>query len=147
MLDPISHQRAEFRTGSSIHLTDGQAWILPSPYPAGELSETYEALLESIVQADNRRELLCAELALGIQLILANYAIPPLLLGGLLDFPNDSAGLHQFQTMLHGVAMEHVRAYRPVDETALNPVPATDRIHRPLSRFRLFNRQNTSLSA
>ena len=147
MLDPISHQRAHFQAGTPICLADGQEWILPSP--AQESSghdETYDALISSIVVADNSREVLRAELALGIHLIRMNYEIPPLLLGAMLDFPEGDPGLANFQESMHEVALEHVRAYRSVSDAPTVSVP-TARITRPARRFGFFSRARASMSA
>jgi hypothetical protein len=146
MLDPTTHQRAEFRAGTPICLADGQTWILPSPNPEQGSDEVYEALISSIVMADDRRELLRAELALGIRLILTNYDLPPLLLGAMLDFPEGDPELPRFQTTLHLLSLEHVRAFRPPNEIPLPSVPAP-RFHRPSRRFGFFNRTGTSVSA
>jgi len=147
MLDPISHQRAHFQAGTPICLADGQEWILPGPAQENPgHDETYEALISSIVMADNRRELLRAELALGIHLIRANYDIPPLLLGAMLDFPEGDPALASFQDSMHEAALGHVRAHRSVSD-----VPATSlsapRVSRPARRFGFFSRARASMSA
>jgi hypothetical protein len=145
MRDPVTCRRPEFRPGTALRLADGQTWILPAPLALeGDSLDSTLPLVAAIAQADSRADLLRAELALGINLIAANYDLPPLILGALLDFPAGDPALAEFQTDLHQIAMDHLRAYRP----ALDPIasaPPAPRLPRP-RHLGLFGRTSTGTS-
>lgn len=143
MLDPMLKRRLGFRAGSSIHLADGQAWTVPQPDQMVEPNRPYEALLLAVATADDRRELLRAELALGIHLITLNYDLAPLILGALLDFPVGDPALAELQSELHDVAIEHVRAQRTAHRDYFVPRPAP----RVARRLGLFGRVRAAMSA
>ncbi len=143
MLDLMLKRRPGFRVGTSIQLADGQAWIVPEADQMVEPSRSYDALLSAVATADDRRELLRAELALGIHLITLNYDLTPLILGALLDFPVGDPALTALQSELHAIAMEHVRAHRPLNSDYIIAHPAPRVARRP----GLFSRVRAAMSA
>jgi hypothetical protein len=143
MLDPMLQQRPGFRSGNSIQLADGQAWTVPEPDLMDDAKPPYEALLSAVAAADDRPELLRAELALGIHLIALNYELSPLILGALLDFPEGDPALADLQIELHDIAIEHVRAHRPAIDKVIAPRPAP----RVARRLGLFSRVRAAMSA
>lgn len=136
MLDIMICRRSDIRTNLSVHLADGQAWPLPDRAATIHPAHVYEALLDSIVAADDQNDMLRAELALGIYLIVSNYDLPPLILNALLEFPQNDPELTRLQTELHTLAMEHIRAYRRSSDASIPP------FHDPLiaRRFGIFGR-------
>ncbi len=137
MLDPMNRRRRDFSPGRNLTLADGQLWPLPDPFTdAGTaVNAGYKALIVAIVEVDRPEDSLRAELALAIHLFDANYDLPPLILGALLDFPRDDPALVQFQSDLHELAMDHARAYRHPDGTLSDP-PFTRRFPHGFGLFR-----------
>ena len=115
MLDPMICRRPGFRAGIAVRLADGLPWILPDAdqAQADGTVPAYNDLVGAVSEADRPTDLLRAELALGIYLIAQNYELPPLILGALLDFPQNDPHLALLQADLHAVALDHVRAFRP----------------------------------
>lgn len=143
MIDTISRRRPGFRSGRSIHLADAQEWTVPEPNALIDSGSIYDALIEGVASADSRPEILRAELALGIHLISLNYDLSPLILGALLDFPEEDPALAQLQSELHEVAVEHVRAHRPASDDSIAP-RATLRV---MPRLGFFHRARAAASA
>jgi hypothetical protein len=127
MLDPMTRRRPEFRPGTSVLLADGQVWVLPDPDVSAGLTPSLDALIAGVVEAGDAIEGLRAELALGIYLISANYDLPPLALGPLLEFRSGDPSLTRFQADLHQVALAYVRAHRPDAAPLPDPSPAARR--------------------
>lgn len=116
---------------------------MPGPNPTAESGPTYDALIEGVASADSRNEMLRAELALGIHLIILNYDLAPLILGALLDFPKQDPALNRLQSELHEVAVEHVRAHRPAPDDSIAPQPTL----RVVRRLGFFHRVRAAASA
>jgi len=143
MLDTMTRRRPGFHSGKSIHLADGQAWMVPEPDQIAHSSEIYDAMIGAIVSSDSRSEILRAELALGIHLLARNYDLAPLILGALLDFPQGDPALERLQSELHEIALEHVRAHRPMSDDFIAPQPPL-RLPR---RLGFFHRVRAAMSA
>jgi hypothetical protein len=143
MLDTMIQRRPGFRLGASLHLADGQEWTVPAPGYLAESGQTYDALVAAVCLADDRPEMLRAELALGIHLLALNYSLEPLLMGALLDFPKGDPALDRLQAELHTVAVDHVRAHRSMSDDSIAPQP-TLRIPRG---FGFLHRARATMSA
>jgi hypothetical protein len=127
MPDPLIRRRPGFRPGTPVLLADGQAWVLPDPDVSAGLTPPLDALIAGVVEAGDATERLRAELALGIYLISANYDLPPLALGPLLEFRPGDPSLARFQADLHQVALAYVRAHRPEAAPLPGPSPSARR--------------------
>lgn len=142
MLDPMFYRGCDFRPGVSVHLADGQVWMLPEPAFAVDPCHVYRALLTSLITAEDRFELLRAELALGIYLIITNYDLPPLSLGALLDFSQDDPELTRLHAVLHAVALDHLRAHRSLIDVSIVPLTVSKMVH----RSKLFDRVRAAMT-
>lgn len=121
-----SLRRPNFLDGAAIPLADGGLWTVPLPGASGQhdrphpmAAEFMEALgphyldaLEAVRDAEDRTEVLRAELALAICLLRHNYDLDPPTLSRLLTFANRDA-LRRMQHAMAAVASAHLRAFRP----------------------------------
>ncbi|RUL84203.1 hypothetical protein [Tautonia sociabilis] len=108
-------RRPGFRSGLSVILADGQRWTLPLPAEADReeipapVEEHIRAILEMIREAEDRAELLRAELALGIHLLSINYRLGPEQYQELLSFERSSPMRETSQEAFHRAALAYLR--------------------------------------
>jgi hypothetical protein len=117
MLDEMSRRRADHRPGTAIRLADGQCWTFPAPPDPGPEADatggfesSYDALVRSVLEAEDCDEGRRCELALAICLLSHNYELDSFDLQGLLSFPANSPELSRIQEAFHALALEHIQA-------------------------------------
>jgi hypothetical protein len=144
--DQILNRRAEFGDGTPVVLADGREWVLPGPVASPRPMPERDALLASIVEAEDAVERLRADLAFGIYLIALNYELPSGAIGDLLGFHPDDPSLSQFQDVLHEVATAHVRVFRRRIDPAAHPRPGLfDRMRFVFKYFSSARAESTDL--
>jgi hypothetical protein len=119
MLNVETLRRSGFRSGPSILLADGQEWIFPMPALPGvegadsTLDRDTRAILQAIREAEDRNDLLRAELSLAILLLSKNYRLEPEQYQELLCFDRSSPTLASAQEAFHRLAMAYLRRLDP----------------------------------
>jgi hypothetical protein len=129
MLDEKSLRHPDFLEGIPIRLADGQPWTFPTPPACRDVTDggeapgaaatpfdpDHEALVTAILEAEDRAELLRAELALAIHLLARNYRLEPADFLTLLEFSPGDPALTAMQRSFHEVALEHIRSMQSAD--------------------------------
>jgi hypothetical protein len=95
-------RRSNFGAGVDVRLSDGWVWTLSMP---SRSDPECDALIAAVIEAEDRSEILRAELALTIYLLDKNYDLKPEQFGSLLCFPPDDPALASLQDALHGLVM------------------------------------------
>jgi hypothetical protein len=98
-------RRSDFETGVDVRLSDGETWTLPIP---SLTDPEYYALIAVVLEAEDRVEVLLAELALTIFLLDRNYELEPEQLSSLLCFSADDPALAALQDAVHDLVVEIV---------------------------------------
>jgi hypothetical protein len=76
MLEQKLRRRSDFRAGTWVVMGDGQRWMFPHP-PLPGTDRQYDALVQSLREAEDREDARSIELALGILLFSRNYDAQP----------------------------------------------------------------------
>ena len=120
MLNEKDLRRTGFRSGVSIDLADGQSWVFPMPAERPELVDgglaadpEFLDLLDAIREAEDRAEMLRAELALAIHLLDRNYDLGPRQLQRLFEFDREGPTQSEAQHAFHELAVQAFRGVRP----------------------------------
>jgi hypothetical protein len=116
--DERTARRPGFIEGVGVRLADGQEWFLPVRDRVVDDPE-YDAQLAAISEAEDRAEVLRAELALTIFLLTRNYDLSADQLNLLLSFRPDDPALTELQRLVHGLA--HESAVRSREARASQP--------------------------
>jgi hypothetical protein len=117
MLDERALRRTAFVAGTNVVLADGQSWTLPERRLDHDDPE-YVAMLRMVHEAEDRSEVLRAELALTIFLLSRNYELTPELYRTLLDFEPGDPDLVALQSEIHALALAQVALLRSEARTA-----------------------------
>ena len=126
MLNEEALRRSEFRQGLSVLLADGQDWTLPMPVPPDRpplerpVDRDTAAILRAVQEAEDRNELLRAELALGDppaveELPARGGAVPETP-----RFDPSSPTLAATQEAFHRLAMAYLRRLEPGPAVAVD---------------------------
>lgn len=110
MVDERAARRSTFADGTGVRMANGQVWVLPGRLADADDPE-YDACLLAVVEAEDRTELLRAELALTILLLSRNYHLKPGDFQDLLGFAPDDPALGEMQDAVHEVAIEHAQRF------------------------------------
>jgi len=105
MLDERKIRRSGFREGRWVCLSDGRRWALAAS-DHYESDPECDALLRTIAQAEDKNELLFAELALTIFLLTKNYHLHASDIQSLLQFNTDDPALASLQRDVHAFVLE-----------------------------------------
>ena len=110
MIDEPSRRRPGFLRGPLVQLADGREWAFSAETAA--LGPALGGLLDGIVEAENRPEVLRAGLALALFLITTNYDLAPEELQALLAFPTGGRVEHRVKLLCHhdGAPIRYGRA-------------------------------------
>ena len=113
MHDEPTARRPGFTQGTVVTLADSGEWALPAPVAATHVGLEFENLLRWVAGAEDRADLLRAELALTIFWLTSNYDLPPDQLNALLSFEAGDPRLQRLQETVHGLAVDALRSLAP----------------------------------
>ncbi len=91
MVSEKARRRAEFQGGAPVKMADGQEWAFANP-PAAGVDAEYDALLQGLLEAEDRNEARKFELAIGMLLLSRNYQPSPREYREIFCFDSDDAG-------------------------------------------------------
>jgi hypothetical protein len=111
ILDENPRREGGSAAGVPVRLTDGRTWVLAARDP-GRAEPEYDALLDAVFEAEDRSEVLRAELALTVYLLDRDHGLAPGRLTALLSFPAGDPALAGLQEAVHGLVMESARRLR-----------------------------------
>jgi hypothetical protein len=72
MVAEDARRRSGFEGGAWIEMADGQKWLFPHP-PAPGVDAQYDALVQGLLEAEDRNEARRFELSMAISLLSRNY--------------------------------------------------------------------------
>ena len=110
--------------GSPVRLADGGEWILPVFDPRND--PECAALLAEVSEAEDRADLLRAELALTVWLLRRNYELSPAQFEALLSFPEGDPRLSALQATVHQLVCDAF----PVLRSSRTPAACPRRLSR-----------------
>jgi hypothetical protein len=110
----FSRRRPGFVPTVAIELADGQTWWFPGPDPRPE-DPGYEAVVRSVLEAEDAPERSMAELVLAILLLSCNYELSAAEFQELLIFAPDDPALLGVRAAFSALATDHAGHVSPAE--------------------------------